>query len=159
MQQIKLFLENNLTGLHMPNIRLTDIVEILIIAFLVYQIFAWARNTRLMSLLKGIVVILVFIMLAAIFNMSTILWIVSHILSIAVIAVVVVLQPELRKALEGVKLGAPDSCEGKLRPILQNPVLFGVDLYEAGLGDKVEQLVRRELAGPGAVRETLKSCL
>ena len=100
MQQIKLFLDNHLTGLHMPNVRLTDIVEILIIAFLVYQIFAWARTTRLMSLLKGIIVIVVFIMLAAIFNMSTILWIVSHILSIAVIAVVVVLQPELRKALE-----------------------------------------------------------
>lgn len=84
----------------MPNIRITDIVEILIIAFLVYEIMAWARNTRLMSLLKGIIVIVVFIMLAAVFNMTTILWIVSHILSIAVIAVVVVLQPELRKALE-----------------------------------------------------------
>ncbi|MBQ9511948.1 MAG: diadenylate cyclase CdaA [Lachnospiraceae bacterium] len=100
MQQIRLFLENNLTGLHMPNIRITDIVESLIIAFLVYEIMAWARNTRLMSLLKGIIVIVVFIMLAAVFNMTTILWIVSHILSIAVIAVVVVLQPELRKALE-----------------------------------------------------------
>ena len=49
--------------------------------------------------------------------------------------------------------------DGKLQPILSNPVLFGVNLYEAGLADKVEALVKEELAGPGAVRATLKKYL
>ena len=84
----------------MPTIRAVDIVEILIIAFLVYHMLVWARNTRLWSLLKGVIVIVVFIIIAAIFEMSTILWIVENVFSIAVIAIVVILQPELRKALE-----------------------------------------------------------
>jgi diadenylate cyclase len=72
----------------------------LIIAFLVYHILVWIKDTKAWSLFKGLVVILVFILFAAIFNMTTILWIVKNIFSIAVIAIVVVLQPELRKALE-----------------------------------------------------------
>ena len=100
MQQIEFFLDTNLTSLHMPNIRTTDIVEILIIAFLVYHILVWAKNTRIWSLMKGIVIIVIFVLFAALFNMTTILWIVQNVFSIAVIAIVVVLQPELRKALE-----------------------------------------------------------
>lgn len=84
----------------MPTIRWTDIAEILIIAFLVYNILAWIKDTKAWSLFKGLVVILIFILVAAIFNMTTILWIVKSVFSIAVIAIVVVLQPELREALE-----------------------------------------------------------
>ena len=60
----------------------------------------WIRNTRAWSLLKGVVVILAFIGIAVIFNMQTILWIVKSVLSLGVVAIIVVLQPELRKALE-----------------------------------------------------------
>lgn len=86
--------------IHMPAVRWTDIVEILIIAFLVYQIMRWAKTTRAWSLFKGLVVILVFILLAVVFHMNTILWIVRNVISIAAISLVVVLQPELRRALE-----------------------------------------------------------
>jgi len=84
----------------MPIIRWTDIVEIMIISFMIYQIILWIKNTRAWSLLKGLLVILTFILIAALFNMTTILWIAKNILSLAVIATVVVLQPELRRALE-----------------------------------------------------------
>lgn len=87
-------------NLHMPTIRISDIVEMLIIAFLVYHILRWIKTTRAWSLLKGVIVIVVFIVIAAIFQMTTILWIVQNVLSIAAISIVVVLQPELRKALE-----------------------------------------------------------
>ena len=90
----------NRTNLHMPTPRFPDILEIIIIAFLVYHILVWAKNTRLWSLLKGIVVIIVFILIATLMEMSTILWIVERVFSIAIIAMVVILQPELRKALE-----------------------------------------------------------
>ena len=62
----------NRTTLHMPTIRFFDVLEIFIIAFLVYHILVWAKDTRLWSLLKGVIVIVVFILIAAIFNMSTI---------------------------------------------------------------------------------------
>lgn len=100
MDTFQSLLDTNFTNFHMPDIKGTDVVEILIIAFLVYHILVWMRNTRIWSLMKGIVVIVIFIIIAALFNMSTILWIVQNVLSIAVIAVVVVLQPELRRALE-----------------------------------------------------------
>jgi len=87
-------------NLHMPTIRVTDVIEILIIAFLAYHILRWIKNTRAWSLLKGVAVIVLFILVAVFFQMNTILWIVQNVLSIAAISIVVVLQPELRKALE-----------------------------------------------------------
>ena len=89
-----------LNRLHMPSIRWTDVVEIMIISFLVYQIILWIKDTRAWSLLKGIALIMALILIAAVFNMTTILWIAENVLSLAVIATVVVLQPELRRALE-----------------------------------------------------------
>lgn len=85
---------------HRLSVRWEDIVEILIISFLVYHIMTWIKNTKAWFLMKGILIISVFIVLAIIFQMNTILWIVENVISIAVIAVVVILQPELRRALE-----------------------------------------------------------
>ena len=81
-------------------IRWTDIVEIIIISFLLYHILVWIKNTKAWSLLKGILVITVFILIAAYFEMNTIIWIVSKMFGVAVTAVIVILQPELRKAVE-----------------------------------------------------------
>ena len=77
-----------------------DLVEILIIAFLVYHIMVWIKNSRAWSLLKGLIVILVFLLIANTFDMTTILWIAKNVLTFAVIAMLIVLQPELRRALE-----------------------------------------------------------
>lgn len=100
MQQISTFVQNYLETLHMPSVEWTDVAEILIISFLVYNIMVWIKTTKAWSLLKGVSVILVFLLVAVLLDMSTILWIAENVLSIAVIAIVVVLQPELRKALE-----------------------------------------------------------
>ncbi len=81
-------------------VRWADIVEIVIISFLIYHILVWIKNTKAWSLLKGILVIAVFVLLAAYFEMNTILWIVNNMFSVAVTAIVVILQPELRKAVE-----------------------------------------------------------
>lgn len=67
--------------------------------------------------------------------------------------------PMLQTALAGVTFGQSDSGHGKLEGILSNPVLFGVDLYEAGLAEKVEDMFCQMLAGPGAVRATLERYL
>ena len=75
-------------------------MEILLITFLVYHILVWIKNTRAWSLLKGFMVIAGFILVAAFFEMNTILWIAQNAFGVAVTAVVVILQPELRKALE-----------------------------------------------------------
>lgn len=79
---------------------LGDVLEILIIALLVYYVLVWMKATRAWTLLKGLIVIAVFLVLASVFKMTTILWIAQNVLGFAVTALVVILQPELRKALE-----------------------------------------------------------
>lgn len=84
----------------LPRIGLGNLIEIGIIAFLVYEILLWTKNTRAWTLLKGIVMILAFAVIAAICHFDTILWILERTASIAVLAVIVIFQPELRNALE-----------------------------------------------------------
>ena len=100
MQRIETILQNYLSHIKMPNLRWTDIVEILILAYLIYHILLWIKNTRAWSLLKGLLVVVAFVIVAAVFNMSTILWIVQHVTGLAVTAIVILLQPELRSAME-----------------------------------------------------------
>lgn len=90
----------NSFGTYMGTIEWQDYAEIVIIAVLLYYIFKWVHNTRAWSLLKGLAVILIFLIIANVFHMDTILWISGNVLQFAVIAFIVVLQPELRKALE-----------------------------------------------------------
>lgn len=100
MEQILSFLENNVSSLYIPKPGIVDIVEIAIISFVIYHILIWLRSTRAWFLMKGIVSIMVMFMLAVILEMNTIIWIAQNVVYIGVIAVIVVLQPELRKALE-----------------------------------------------------------
>lgn len=87
-------------GLSGIKITLVDIVEVFIVAFLIYYLMTWIKNTRAWNLFKGIVVILLFVLMAAIFQMNTILWLAENLLNVGLIALVIIFQPELRKALE-----------------------------------------------------------
>ena len=100
MELIRETLGNYIEILQIPSLTWSDVVEILIIAFLLYHIIVWVQNTRAFALVKGLLFIGVFIILAWLFNMTTILWIVQNVASIAVIALIVILQPELRSAME-----------------------------------------------------------
>lgn len=105
-QKIRSFVNMFLGEWYIPDVQIIDILEILIIAFLVYQLMIWIKNTKAWMLLKGIIVLAVFILLAAILNMNTILWIAKNSISVLATVAIVVFQPELRRALE--KLGQKD---------------------------------------------------
>lgn len=96
----------------LPRISLRNIFEIAIISFLVYEILFWIKNTRAWTLLKGLLVILVFSIMAVLLRLDTIVWILKNITAIAVTAFLVVFQPELRKALE--QLGSQNLLSGIL---------------------------------------------
>ncbi len=100
MQLIEKILDKYIDVLHIPSLTWSDLVEIAIIAFLIYSFLQWIRNTRAYTLLKGLLFIIVFVFLAWMFNMSTILWIVQNVAGLAVTASVVILQPELRSAVD-----------------------------------------------------------
>ena len=84
----------------LPRITLSNLFEIIIIAVLVYEILIWIKNTRAWNQLMGLVVILAFGLVAAIFHFDTILWIMEKTGTIAVTALIIIFQPELRRALE-----------------------------------------------------------
>lgn len=84
----------------LPPIGYTNILEIIILAVLVYEFLLWIKNTRAWELLKGLLVIAAFITVAAILHLTTIMWLIERISTAAIIATVVIFQPELRKALE-----------------------------------------------------------
>lgn len=81
-------------------IQYTDVIEIIILSALMYEVLVWIKTTRAWSLLKGITVLLVFSLLAYLMELNTILWLVERAINVGVIAVVIIFQPELRKALE-----------------------------------------------------------
>ena len=66
---------------------------------------------------------------------------------------------QMQEALKDVKLGQPETAKGALGSVLTNKAVFGVDLVEVGLAEKVENLFAELIAGPGAVRATLKKYL
>ncbi len=85
---------------YFPEFYLTDFLEILILAFLIYQLIVWVKNTKAWMLLKGILVLAVFILVAAVLQMHTILFIAKNLVTVMATAAVVVFQPELRRVLE-----------------------------------------------------------
>ena len=78
----------------------SDVLEIIILSFVVYYIMRWIRNTRAWTLMKGILVMVVFIFMATILHLDSILFLFSRGINAILVAVAVIFQPELRRALE-----------------------------------------------------------
>lgn len=94
------FIRDYLVKLYIPRITWTDIIEIVIIAFVIYNVMVWIKNTKEWVLLKGIIIVVIFALIAYILNLKTILWIAGKTISVGIIALVIIFQPELRRALE-----------------------------------------------------------
>ena len=84
----------------LPTIKIKDLIEVFIIAFVIYELMLWVRGTRAWMLFKGIIVLGMVSGLATIFELNTILWIFSKTINVGIIALIIVFQPELRRALE-----------------------------------------------------------
>lgn len=124
MQDLAATIGRYMENLYIPSISVvtrTDIVEIAIITLMIYAILVWVKETRAWALLRGVLVIGAFLLIAFFTGMTTIIWIAERLISLAVIAMVVILQPELRKALEN--LGQKN--------ILAN--LFSLDVLKASV--------------------------
>lgn len=82
------------------SIRFIDLVQILLIAVFIYYLMVWVKNTRAYMLLKGILLVIVFLIIASLAHMNTILWICKQLSVVAITGVIVIFQPELRRVLE-----------------------------------------------------------
>ena len=82
-----------------------NIIEMLLLAILIYYLFLWIKRSRAWVLLRGIVVLLAFVILANVLELNVISFIADRTLSILVIALLILFQPELRAALEQIGQG------------------------------------------------------
>ena len=139
--QIQSFFENMIR--RMPDMDFASAVEIVIISFLIYHILIWIKNTRAWVLLRGLVIILAFWMIAAYFHMNTILWMGRNVIGFAVTAFIVILQPELRKALE--ELGNKELLSGILPS-------FGTKRTEGVFDEKVINEIAKACVEMGKAR-------
>lgn len=102
MDSILFWLSDSFSWLTIPtvSITVTDILEILVLAFLVYNVLLWIKNTRAWSLLKGIMILAACIALVYLLQMTTLMYLVNRVVDIAITAAVIVFHPEIRRALE-----------------------------------------------------------
>ena len=100
MKQLVTYFKTYFDWFYIPRITVTDVIEIVIIAILIYYIMDWFKKTRAWTLIKGILVLLLFTGIAMLFQFNTILWSFKNTISVGVIAVIIIFQPEFRRALE-----------------------------------------------------------
>lgn len=100
IQRITEFTSEYLSAFRVPHVGILDILEILILAFLIYQLMIMIKNARAWSFMKGIAVVVVFLGVAVFLNMSTIIWVAEKLLTLVAIAIIVALQPEIRRMIE-----------------------------------------------------------
>ena len=94
------FINHYLYWIVPTSINFTDILEIVIITFLIYELLAWIKKTRAWVLFKGLIFVIVFVFAATLLQMNTILFVFKNLVSFGFIAIVILFQPELRSALD-----------------------------------------------------------
>lgn len=82
------------------SIGITDVLDILIVAFLIYKVLGFIRETRAEQLAKGLLVLIVITMLSDVLHLYTLRWLLSGLMTVGLVAIVVIFQPELRRGLE-----------------------------------------------------------
>ena len=104
MSTLTEFLSNALNYLRL--ISISDIIDIVIVAFLIYKLMGFVRKTNLMPIFKGLVVLLVMLWLsdASVFNLAMINWLLRNVVELGLIALVIIFHPEMRRFLE--KMGS-----------------------------------------------------
>ncbi len=100
METIKSFIAEYIIWFSFPKITVIDILEIIVIAFVLYQLIVWVKDTRAWMLVKGMVFIAIVWLIAAIFEMNVLLFVFENMIGVGITALVIIFQPELRNALE-----------------------------------------------------------
>jgi len=79
---------------------LNDIVDILIVSYIIFHLLKLLRGTRAVQLLKGLIVLIIIWLISQVFQLATLEWLIENVFSVGLLAVIIIFQPELRRALE-----------------------------------------------------------
>ena len=100
MENIWAIIKSQFGGIYFPDIGWSDVLDIIIIAYVLYNLLLWIKTSRAWTLLKGVLVVALFLVIAVIFRFNTILWIARNLINVFLIAIIILFQPELRRALD-----------------------------------------------------------
>lgn len=100
MDKLRDFYESYLSRLSIPKFGVMDLIEILILSYVIYHIFKWVQKTRAWYLMKGIVLLLVIWIVGSLCEFNAIMWLFFNAINVGIMAILVIFQPELRRALE-----------------------------------------------------------
>lgn len=100
METIITFFRDYLVRLAIPKLKITDFIEIIILSCLIYNLIKWVKTTRAWALMRGLGILLLFWIIANMFHFNVIIWIFVSGINVGIIAIIILFQPEFRKALE-----------------------------------------------------------
>ncbi len=84
----------------LDGLQITDMIDILIVSYIIYRLILVVKGTRAVQLLKGIMVVMITWAVSVWFNLDTLKWLMNQMITVGVLAVIIIFQPELRRALE-----------------------------------------------------------
>lgn len=117
----------------LSSIQITDIIDIAIVAYLLYKLLGFIRETRALQLVKGIAILMVLFLLSGFFHLSLLNWILKSLVTVGLFAIVVIFQPELRRGLE--KVGQKTFFGGQLKNIDKDEALHIVSELTDAIDD------------------------
>lgn len=100
MEKVLAFLKS--IGNYLLLIRVSDVLDIVIIAFLVYNLLRMVKSTRAENILKGVVAFLLVLWMVDILQLNTIAYIMKNLVQVGILAIIILFQPEIRQILEKV---------------------------------------------------------
>ncbi len=105
---------DNLTGL-LLSIKITDIIDILIVAYILYRLLGMIKETRAQQLFRGVLLIVGVFLASELFDLSLLNWLLTRLITVGLIGVMIVFQPEIRRALE--QIGRRGAITSQFRDI------------------------------------------
>lgn len=171
MESVITIVEN--IGKYLSLIRVADVVDMIIIAFLVYKILGLVTSTRSENILKGIVIFLLALWLSTALRLRAVSYILSHVVEWGILALIILFQPEIRQLLE--KLGSrklpkqlsglfhPQEVVGEMEQAIDHTVMACNEMSKAKTGalivfernNSLDELIRSGTALDAAVNNEL----
>lgn len=114
---------DQITGILM-SIGITDILDIAIVAYLIYQALGFIRETRAQQLVRGIVIVFVVFLVSQLLNLNLLNWLLKSLITVGLIAIVVLFQPEIRRGLE--QIGRRTVFTDQLRNVSKGDAIIAI---------------------------------
>lgn len=122
----------DLMGLFM-SIRITDVLDIVIVAFLLYKLLEFIKETRAQQLFRGILLIILAFILSEVLDLNLLNWLLTSLVTVGIIAIVILFQPEIRRALE--QLGRRGIISGQFRDLSKEEMYATVHILVDAIDD------------------------